>query len=604
MKKIAQITLLGVFCITAIAAFAQNNQLSADNGQDGNIFYHTVERGQTVYSIAKMYDVTVDDIYKLNVGSEESIKAGDQLKVPQKVMARKETRLDPEKDFIFHTIQSKETLFGVSQKYGVDGESIIQANPGLSLETFRIGRTIRIPTGVEQKKTAEIVETERGAKEVYYTIPPGETMYNISRTFKTTEKELLKLNPELAGGLRSGMTLRIPLRISEKDLPKEVELDPNKVNALLNVQKQVVPVDAAKVAILLPFDSENPQTNDFKRRMTEFYEGMLLASDSLRKAGHSAELFVYDIGKQDETAKTRKILQEKQNELKNVNLIIGGVSGEQIRLIAEFSKQNKVKYVIPFTPRNDEALNNAYIFQINTPPHRIHANAAFAGANRYAGHNIIFLDTKDADVQTDFIKEFKRELNDRNIPYKEMVYDMEKFDEDIAAALVVDKPNMIMPISLSLEALNKIKNVLRIIAETKPEHDLSLFGYPIWQTYTDECLEDFHALNTCIFSLFYADNINPNVNRFYENYKNWYSKNPAHTFPKYALLGFDTGMYFLSAIRQYGENFEDKLSLMKYNSIQTGFHFERVNNWGGFINTNVYMIHYNKDYTITRSDFK
>lgn len=603
MKKIARIALLWVFCITTITTFAQNNQSSINNEPDGNIFYHTVERGQTVYSIAKMYEVKVDDIYKLNIGSEESIKAGDKLKIPQKLVIQKEKKSDPEKDFIFHTIQSKETPFGVSRKYGISGESLFEANPGLSRETFLAGKTIRIPTGTPQKKTAEIVETNKGSKEVHYTVPQRETMYNICKMFKTTEKELLKLNPELAGGLRSGMTLRIPLRISENDLPKEAELDPGKINALLDAKKEPRLVNAAKIALLLPYDADTPQTSKLQKRMTEYYEGLLLATDTLRKSGYSTELFVYDIG-QEGVAKTKNILQNKQEELKNVNLIIGGFSGDQFRLISDFAKENKIKYVIPFTSQNDEVLNNAYILQVNTPSHRLYANAAYAGANLFARHNILFLDTKDPEEQTDFIKEFKRELTDRNIPFKTVVYNAEHFDKDITAMLVTDKPNMIMPISESLEALNKIKGTLRIIAETKPEYNLSLFGYPLWQTYTEECLEDFHVLNTYIYSPFYVDNTNSGVNRFYDSYKNWYSKNPIRSYPKYALLGFDTGMFFLNAIQQYGVNFEDKLSEIKYKSLQTGFHFERVNNWGGFINTNIYIVRYNKDYTITRSDFK
>ncbi|MDR0743312.1 MAG: peptidoglycan-binding protein LysM, partial [Tannerella sp.] len=164
---------------------------------------------------------------------------------------------------------------------------------------------------------------------------------------------------------------------------------------------------------------------------------------------------------------------------------------------------------------------------------------------------------------------------------------------------------VIMPVSSSLEALTKIKTVLRMIADKQPEYAISLFGYPIWQTYSKECLDDFHALDTYIYSAFYADNMNPNVKAFYDNYKNWYSKSPASAvYPKYALLGFDTGMFFFEALHRYGANFENNLPEMNYKSLQTGFNFERVNNWGGFINTNIYIIHYNKDFTVTRSDFK
>ena len=137
-----------------------------------------------------------------------------------------------------------------------------------------------------------------------------------------------------------------------------------------------------------------------------------------------------------------------------------------------------------------------------------------------------------------------------------------------------------------------------------PEYVITLFGYPIWQTYSAYCLEDFHALDTYIYSRFYSDNLSPAVKLFYNKYKYWYSKIPMPTFPKYSMLGFDTGMFFFRSIQDYGPNFESKLPDINYKSIQTGFNFERVNNWGGFINTNIYIVHYSKDLKIIRSDFR
>jgi LysM repeat protein/ABC-type branched-subunit amino acid transport system substrate-binding protein len=597
--------LLGIFCSTVINTSAQiDRTVTNDAQQEEDIFYHTVERGQTVYSIAKMYDVKVGDIYRLNWGSEETIRAGDKLKIPQKKIAGASVSGTTSDDsYIYHTIQARETLYGVSRQYGVSGESIVEANPGLSHESFSIGKTIRIPTGKKQKQTAAIVENQRGTKEIYYIVPARGTIYGICRTFRTSERELLKLNPELSGGLRTGMTLRIPLRINEKDLPKEAEPDAREVNAMLDTKRETKRVNAAKIALLLPYNADKTTTNAARERITEFYEGMLLAVDSLRNMGYSTELFVHDTG--DGTATLQKILKTESRTLKEVNLIIGGVSNEQIKLIADFAKTNKIKYVIPFSPRNDDVLDNAYIFQINAPHNYLYANASYAGANLFAKYNILFLDTKDRDEQADFIKEFKRDLKERNITYKEVVYDANDFPATMKKQLSASKPNVIIPVSSSLEALTKIKTVLRMIAEKQTEYVINLFGYPVWHTYSKDCLDDFHALDTYIYSPFYADNLNPGVKAFYENYKHWYSKNPASTmYPKYALLGFDTGMFFFEALQKYGVNFENNLSEIDYNSLQTGFHFERVNNWGGFINTNIYIIHYNKDYTITRSGFK
>ena len=74
------------------------------------------------------------------------------------------------------------------------------------------------------------------------------------------------------------------------------------------------------------------------------------------------------------------------------------------------------------------------------------------------------------------------------------------------------------------------------------------------------------------------------------------------SYPKYAMLGYDIGMYFMTAIHTFGLNFQNNLQQVNYASLQNGFRFERVNNWGGFLNTNLYMVNYRKDFTITRAE--
>jgi hypothetical protein len=95
------------------------------------------------------------------------------------------------------------------------------------------------------------------------------------------------------------------------------------------------------------------------------------------------------------------------------------------------------------------------------------------------------------------------------------------------------------------------------------------------------------------------------VTRFNTKYRLWYSKNLSNSFPKFGILGFDTGMFFLESIARYGVNFETGLDKINYKSLQTGFKFQRVNNWGGFVNTNLFLVHYNKEnYQISRHVLK
>jgi hypothetical protein len=70
------------------------------------------------------------------------------------------------------------------------------------------------------------------------------------------------------------------------------------------------------------------------------------------------------------------------------------------------------------------------------------------------------------------------------------------------------------------------------------------------------------------------------------------------------MLGFDTGYFFLKALADYGTNFEESMNKMKVTPIQTGFKFERVGTWGGFVNRKVFFVHFTKDYELMKLDFE
>ena len=599
MNKISIYVLTLCLSFCSVSLYSQNNKarIITTNELNDNIFYHTIERGQTVYSIATMYGVTVDDIYRLNPESRESIKAGATLKIPQRD-AGTAPMGKAEDNFLYHTIQPKETLYSLSIRYAVPGTDIIEANPGLSTSTFTIGKTIRIPaTPIETLPTKEVKSV---TKEIEYTIAKKETMYRICRKFNISSTELIKRNPELKNGVKAGMVIKIPVETKETVTETAPVMHERDVNALLSTPKKIERVNMIKVALLLPFMTNEAKPSSNTQRFIEYYEGLLLAVDSLRNSGCSIKLSVFDTG--NGTKKVKEIL--KEDVLKEANLIIGAVQNDQIAPVAEFAEKNNIKYVIPFTSKNDNVLSNANIFQVNTPHSYLYAKASQAGCDLFANDNIILLKVPGTEEKTDFVKALQGEMKQRNISWRELTYSSETFPIEMEAMLSTDKRSVIIPTSGSLEALNKLKAPLRMLAETKPEYNITMFGYPEWQTYTNECLDDFFALNTYIYSFFYADNLSPEVSDFYSKYKTWYSKTLINIFPKYGILGFDTGMFFFDAIRKYGSNFENNLGNIRYKGIQTCFDFERVNNWGGFINTSTFIVHYQSDYNVTRSEVR
>ena len=70
------------------------------------------------------------------------------------------------------------------------------------------------------------------------------------------------------------------------------------------------------------------------------------------------------------------------------------------------------------------------------------------------------------------------------------------------------------------------------------------------------------------------------------------------------MMGVDIGYYFLNGLSQYSHKLEDNLDRMKVVPIQTGFKFERVNNWGGFINRKIFFVHFSQNYELVKLDFE
>ena len=84
------------------------------NAQNENHYVHTVSKGQTLYSIARMYEVSVNDIIALNPECAQKLAIGYKLKIAQK---KKAVNTNENYEKRYHTIQPGETLYRLGQKY-------------------------------------------------------------------------------------------------------------------------------------------------------------------------------------------------------------------------------------------------------------------------------------------------------------------------------------------------------------------------------------------------------------------------------------------------------------------------------------------------------
>lgn len=579
----------------SLGAYAQENQ---------SYFLHTIEKGQSLYSIASMYGVSQSDIVKLNPGSDDKIYVGRTLRIP-----RTETGVQKE---TFHTIAAGETLYRLTVQYNVSAKDICEANPGLSAENFKIGQVIRIPNASESTTTAAgqasaTVQPDASAIQGpvqsrcrdMHKVKRRETVYSISREYGISEAELIAANPELKGEtkIKKGTFLCIPYPSASLQELAQPQTVPTDSELFRENKKAGERIGTIKAAVILPFLPDGASKSD-AAKMVEYYEGFLMAVDSLKRSGTSIDLYTYSSG--PATSSLNSILGK--SEMKDMDIIFGPLHQQHIKPLADFADKHDIRLVIPFTSKDNTVFRNPSVYQINTPQSYLYSEVYDHFVRQFPNANVIFIEASQGTKEkADFIKGLKEELRNRSIPMKNLKENATV--ESMKAVLSPDRENIFIPTSGSNLTLIRILPQLTMLVREQTDSRIHLFGYPEWQTYTKDHLEAFFELDTYFYSSFYTNNLLPAAINFTKSYRRWYGKDMDERYPKFGMLGFDTGYFFLKGLSKYGSGLEKCLDRMELIPIQTGFKFQRVNNWGGFINRKVFFVHFTKNFELVKLDF-
>lgn len=482
-------------------------------------------------------------------------------------------------EYFYHIIERGQTVYAISKTYNIPIEAIYKLN-ATSKESITIGDSLKMP--------------QTSGSYIYHTIKPKETLYSVSKLYAMSGEDIIEANQGLS---EKTFTIDKNIRIPTNKVTMPMQgYSETKIqiytDALLSQTKKTEYLNTVNVVLLLPFginEDENPQ----KKRFIEYYEGFLLAIDKLKKENISINLYVHDIGK--DTKKLKSILNKE--ETKQAQLIIGGFYDKQIAEISSFSHDYKIPYVIPFTSKFDESISNPYAFQVNNPQSILQSKVISLFVSSYKDKNIVFLIDKNGD-KMDFVQTLQTELKQNKIEFKELEISTQLLSS-IKNVLSKDKETVIVPSDASPQTLMRLMPTLKTLVQSEKDANISLFGYPEWQRYNQNYFDEYCILKTSIYTVFYADNKSDEVKMFSSKFRNAYSKNLMDTYPKYGLLGYDTGFFFIKGLSQFGSAFSDNTSKVKYKGIQTGFNFQRINNWSGFINTHYYLVNFNADYSIS-----
>lgn len=577
-------------------------------------FMHTVTQGQGLYSISRMYGVTEDDIIKLNPGSERVIRTGQELRIPN----RKQPASGK-----FHTIQKGETLYRLSVENRISVKELCDANPGLSVDNFKIGQVITIPAPSDEDPLTSTIENagDKAPQEIMadirtissdtvayrttHVVGKRETIFRICRNYDITQAEFLEANPEYRfNKLKQGAVVRIPFSKDElaqrrqriNDAHNRMQSISDSTLFSMNELQQEESDGIITAALILPFSLDD-STSTLQKQMIEFYQGMLLALDRLKNENISVNLKVFDSEGEDKSL--TPLLESGQ--LDDVDIIFGPRWTNHISEVARWAAARRIPVVNPMNRDADDVYNNPYVYQLNTPQSYFNQEIYNHFLEQFSNPNVIIMDA-DEFRRNEFIDGLKTILKDHNIPYSTL--DIDTAYQELMDTLVPGKQNIMIINSSSSGPLNTLLPVMQLITRTKaPEIETHLFGYPEYQIYAQDHLDELYEVDTWFYTWFYTNNMLQESVEFNNKFRRSFSRQMLVSYPSFAPYGYDTGYYFLKGLATYGKDFENHLNELDTNPVHTGFKFERVNNWGGFINRKVFFVHFSNEYKVEKIDF-
>lgn len=601
---------LTLFVLLALA-------VTSINAQENKFFTHTVSKGQTLYSISKMYGTTVEEIVEHNPECAAKLSVGHVLTIPQRSKANKQESITPKErnEAIYHTIKSGETLYRLGKMYNITPQEICEANPGLSISNFRVGEVVLIPGKEAKEQEAAGQEKKEQKKAKTHKVKRGESIEDICTIYNITERELKEANPGITDNkLKRNTILTIPEKKKTRIVAREEkELSNNEVFARVEEYKDSIIADedslvdenAVRVAVILPFLLDNYAPNE-QGRMVEYYQGLLMAIKELKEKGYSYEINTFDSGQKENSLDSLLT----SGSLDRMDLIIGALYPNHNKELALYAKEKEIPLVIPFTSKEDEIFRNPMVYIVNSMQSYIIPEVTARFAEQFPNANVVFVEDTEKSNKKEFITSLTDELDKNGISHTTLPISnfstTEKAHRTLKEVFVEEKENFIIPTSSSAKTLNALLPILvqtKILDEAHRIPEYRLFGYPEWQIHAKDTRDSFYELDTYFYATFYSHYSLPESSKFQEKYINLYNRNIQNIYPRYGMLGYDTGYFFLLAASKYGKEMPKRINELEFTPVQTGFKFERVNNWGGLINKKVYFIHYTRDYNIEKIDF-
>ena len=575
------------------------------------VLMHEVKQGETLYGLAKSYGTTIDELIAVNPGSENGIKIGQKLMIPtSRTIERAAVDADKQvhdafsqnsapiaplgSDPVYQIINDGEDIYTIAKHYNTSIESILINNPGLKPDEYVAGTKIKVVPN-----TAVPFNYERvGRRNYKYEVKRGETYASIATDNGISEAELKAANPDLKK-VKKGKTIILPKPYTEQvtgdmaTIPVE-ELRAYYQTRIQDLYENLVAKrleNEVNIALVLPFQLHKSAPPKQAYLYTDYYKGFLLAMDSVsRITNRHINIKVYDT--QHNLNVTDSILALP--ELKSMNMIIAPSEPQQLARINAFGKANGVPVMNCFTTKNEDYLDNPYVYQVNTPTNEMMHDVMKWFDEQFKGYNVVFLNAS-SESDKEMFEHMRTHINRKKYPTATINVSGDLTYNDISNQMNPGSKYVFIPSSGDKALVKKYIKALKQVKNERFDCDLSLIAYPEYVLYLKDYQTDLQDVDTYMFTRFF--NAKGFRTRDLEAaYKTNFGGEPLSAVPNMAIYGYDTGMYLLKSLGVDGI-IDEETPL--YKGIQTSFRWERGDNWRGYTNQAIEVVHFSTDHQIT-----
>ena len=571
-------------------AVTKSNDIVVIRGK--SYYLHTVQPGQTLYSICKAYGANIDEVKSLNDKKDNALSLYEVLKVPYT-----DPFVQQDDKFYYHKVVKGETFYSIARLYKIKPKRLLKFNEGYAQnQPLAVGAVVKLPL-------AEIDLSVLGEEEIEASVGK--------------KQEIRPVRPVRNEGVKKVEDASVTDILQDALMQKneKTEQEPEKETTTVigatdkmeipdYISEVVMPVDPfVKVALLLPFSAKDypvfvdtlvekmpVQISARSEQFISFYEGVLLAVDSLKNQGYKVNLKVFD------TERSAEKMYTMVDEIDRFHpdLIIGPVYGSVYKALMDDLTNKNIPVIYPLSSRSEEFGVYPDFIQVNPSMKaltvamsdwlREEAEEANLVCLNLTGNEVSHSDLEDIRL----FKEYMHRIGSMNF------YDWNTSAvplDGLRLQLLPDRENIII-LPTTKEA--EVSKILPVLSALTDGYRITVVGFPEWQAFTSVDHETYFKLNTKIFTYSYVDNTTEPAKRFALKYRKYFYTEPNNL----AYKAFDMSLYFIELAAKYRDRTLDALEFYPRNGDFSRFYFQKMEGQAGKENQGFYIVNFGSDYRL------